>query len=176
MSNFVEACLPSPLRAKLPLYPTRIEDSQPSHHFLTEQNTHKHLILELTLSKMARYKLDIQKRQHRERSQPLNRARLGLLEKHKDYVKRAKDYHSKQDRIKKLREKASLKNPDEFYFEMINSRTEKGVHIKSRGNKALDNDLVVLLKTQDFNYVKTCRTIEERVRRLFFFFWNIHRK
>ncbi|EGF97666.1 uncharacterized protein MELLADRAFT_84556 [Melampsora larici-populina 98AG31] len=111
---------------------------------------------------MARYKLDIQKRQHRERAQPLQRERLGLLEKHKDYVKRARDYHSKQDRIKKLREKAALKNPDEFYFEMIKSSTEKGVHVRSRGNKALDNDLVVLLKTQDFNYVKTCRAIEEK--------------
>ncbi|KAG0143631.1 hypothetical protein CROQUDRAFT_660976 [Cronartium quercuum f. sp. fusiforme G11] len=111
---------------------------------------------------MARYKLDIQKKQHRERSQPLNRQRLGLLEKHKDYVKRARDYHSKQDRIKKLREKAALKNPDEFYFEMINSSTDKGVHVKSRGNKALETDLVTLLKTQDFNYVKTCRAIEEK--------------
>ncbi|KAH9808191.1 small-subunit processome [Melampsora americana] len=111
---------------------------------------------------MARYKLDVQKRQHRERAQPLQRARLGLLEKHQDYVKRARDYHSKQDRIKKLREKASMKNPDEFYFEMIKSSTEKGVHVRSRGNKALDNDLVTLLKTQDFNYVKTCRAIEEK--------------
>ncbi|MBW0524435.1 hypothetical protein O181_064150 [Austropuccinia psidii MF-1] len=110
---------------------------------------------------MARYKLNIQKRQHRERAQPLHRQRLGILEKHKDYIKRAKDYHSKQDRIHKLRQKASLKNPDEFYFEMINSRTENGVHIKNNGNHSLDTDLVKLLKTQDFNYIKTFKTIEE---------------
>lgn len=117
---------------------------------------------------MARYKLDIQKRQHRERSQPLHRQRLGLLEKHSDYVKRAKDYNSKKDRLQKLRLKASLKNHDEFYFKMINSQTVDGVHYHlNKANSPLDNDLVKLLKTQDFNYVKTCRAIEEnKIRRL----------
>ncbi|CAH7675478.1 Utp11 protein-domain-containing protein [Phakopsora pachyrhizi] len=119
----------------------------------------------INLNKMARYKLDVQKRQHRERSQPANRQRMGLLEKHKDYSLRARDYHSKQDRIKRLRQKASMKNPDEFYFEMINGRTDPstGIHLKSRGNRALENDLVKILKTQDFNYVKTCRAIEEKI-------------
>ena len=54
----------------------------------------------------------------------MGRQRLGLLEKHGDYVKRAKDYHSKEDRIKKLREKAALRNKDEFYFGMVKGRTE----------------------------------------------------
>ncbi|OAV99146.1 hypothetical protein PTTG_10353 [Puccinia triticina 1-1 BBBD Race 1] len=111
---------------------------------------------------MARFKLDVQKRQHRERSQPLARQRLGLLEKHADYVKRAKDYNSKKDRLQKLRLKASLKNQDEFYFKMINSKTVKGVHYNDKTNTPLDNSLVKLLKTQDFNYIKTCRAIEER--------------
>jgi len=104
---------------------------------------------------MARFKLDVQKKQHRERSQPLQRARLGLLEKHADYVKRAKDYNSKKDRLQKLRLKASLKNHDEFYFKMINSKTVKDVHYNfNKTNAPLDNQLVKLLKTQDFNYVK----------------------
>lgn len=60
---------------------------------------------------------------HSERAQPLKRQRLGLLEKHADYVKRARDFHSKEDRIKKLREKAAGRNKDEFYFGMIRSRT-----------------------------------------------------
>jgi len=112
---------------------------------------------------MARFKLDVQKKQHRERSQPLQRARLGLLEKHADYVKRAKDYNSKKDRLQKLRLKASLKNHDEFYFKMINSKTVKDVHYNfNKTNAPLDNQLVKLLKTQDFNYVKTCRAIEEK--------------
>ena len=72
---------------------------------------------------MVAGKLDLQKRQHRERAQPLKRQRLGLLEKHADYVKRARDFHSKEDRIQKLREKAAGRNKDEFYFGMIKSRT-----------------------------------------------------
>ncbi|KAG0139938.1 hypothetical protein CROQUDRAFT_54006, partial [Cronartium quercuum f. sp. fusiforme G11] len=109
------------------------------------------------------YNLNIQKKQHRERSQSLKQQRLGLLEKHKDYVKRERNYHSKQGQITKLHEKAVLKNPDELYFEMIKSSTDKGVHVKSRGNDALETDLVMLLKTQDFHYVKTCRTVEGQV-------------
>lgn len=38
-----------------------------------------------------------------ERPQPLKRTHLGLLEKHKDYALRAKDFHSKEDRIVKLK-------------------------------------------------------------------------
>lgn len=66
----------------------------------------------------------IQRRNHRERGQLAGRERLGLLEKKKDYLLRAKDYHSKQRRLKALREKALFRNPDEFYFKMINSRTK----------------------------------------------------
>ena len=69
----------------------------------------------------------IRRRNHKERSQPLNRQKLGFLEKHKDYVKRARDYHSKQDRLKKLREKAELRNKDEFYFGMVGKKTQVGV-------------------------------------------------
>ncbi|KAJ3079507.1 UTP11-like, U3 small nucleolar ribonucleoprotein [Quaeritorhiza haematococci] len=66
----------------------------------------------------------VKRREHKERSQLSSRARLGLLEKHKDYVLRARDYHRKQDRLKSLREKALFRNPDEFYFKMINTRTK----------------------------------------------------
>ncbi|WWC89114.1 uncharacterized protein L201_004032 [Kwoniella dendrophila CBS 6074] len=94
------------------------------------------------------------RRNHKERSQPTHRARMGLLEKHKDYVHRARDYKSKQDRIKKLREKAAFKNKDEFYFGMIKNQTKNGIAIADRGNKSLDTDLVKLLKTQDLGYLR----------------------
>lgn len=105
---------------------------------------------------------DAQKKQHKERAQPFNRQRLGLLEKKKDYVLRAKDYQSKQERLKTLRSKASLKNDDEFYFGMVNKRTKKGVAIKDRGNVALGQDVTKVLKTQDSGYIKTVAAIERK--------------
>ncbi|WOO80664.1 U3 small nucleolar RNA-associated protein 11 [Vanrija pseudolonga] len=94
------------------------------------------------------------RRNHKERAQPLHRRKLGLLEKHKDYVHRARDYKSKKDRIKKLREKAAFRNKDEFYWGMIKGKTDNGVAIANRGNEALSVDVVKLLKTQDVGYIK----------------------
>ncbi|BEJ13813.1 hypothetical protein CspHIS471_0309870 [Cutaneotrichosporon sp. HIS471] len=102
------------------------------------------------------------RRNHKERAQPLHRAKLGILEKHKDYVHRARDYNSKKMRIKKLREKAAFRNKDEFYFGMVKGRTERGVHIQDRGNEALSVDVVKLLKTQDMGYIKMQITQDEK--------------
>lgn len=103
------------------------------------------------------------RRNHKERSQLAHRAKLGFLEKHKDYVLRARDYHSKQDRLTRLRQKAADKNKDEFYFSMNRETTRGGVHIKDRGNVALPTDYVKLLKTQDENYVRTMRMANLKV-------------
>lgn len=106
----------------------------------------------------------IHRRNHKERSQLAHRQRLGILEKHKDYVKRARDYHSKQDRLNRLRQKAQDRNNDEFYFSMKKEQTRGGVHIKSRGTTSLPTDIVKLLKTQDENYVRTMRLAGLKVR------------
>ena len=73
---------------------------------------------------MSSLRNSLHRRNHKERSQLAHRSRLGILEKHKDYVLRARDYHSKQERITRLRRKAADKNKDEFYFGMVNQRTE----------------------------------------------------
>ncbi|PPQ67166.1 hypothetical protein CVT25_005767 [Psilocybe cyanescens] len=99
----------------------------------------------------------IHRRNHKERSQLSHRSKLGLLEKHADYVKRARDYHSKQDRLTRLKQKVAERNKDEFYFSMTKEKTQGGVHIKDRGNVALPTDIVKVLKTQDENYVRTMR-------------------
>ena len=114
---------------------------------------------------MAKLVHDIQKKQHRERSQLNDRKRLGLLEKHKDYQKRSQDYHKKQTTLKYLKAKAKQRNPDEYYHAMNKTRLgSDGLLIKSRysndQSSSLTNDQVKLLKTQDVNYIRTLRLNE----------------
>ncbi|CAE6453856.1 unnamed protein product [Rhizoctonia solani] len=100
----------------------------------------------------------LHRRAHKERSQLAHRSKLGILEKHKDYVLRARDYRSKRDRLRTLRLKAETKNKDEFYFGMNGKKTEKGVEYRSRGGEgALPEDMVKVLKTQDEGYLRTVR-------------------
>lgn len=91
----------------------------------------------------------IQSREHRERSQPAARQKLGLLEKKKDYALRARDFHKKERRLKALRQRAAQKNPDEFYFGMVNSK----VTSKKSTATQLPGDVLKLLKSQDLQYV-----------------------
>jgi len=97
----------------------------------------------------------VQRRNHKERAQPLERRKWGLLEKHKDYALRASDHREKRKRVKVLREKARDRNPDEFHFAMASSKTKDGIRLGDRGNKALSHDVVLLLKTQDAGYLRT---------------------
>ncbi len=66
----------------------------------------------------------VPRREHRERPQPEARQHLGLLEKHKDYVKRARAHHRKRDRIVALKRRAELRNKDEFYHGMASAKTK----------------------------------------------------
>jgi hypothetical protein len=68
----------------------------------------------------------VHRRNHKERAQPAARKRLGLLEKHKDYVLRARDYKSKKNRLRNLQEKIALRNKDEFYWGMVKGKTKVG--------------------------------------------------
>lgn len=110
---------------------------------------------------MAKLVHNVQKKQHRERSQTLDRAKYGLLEKKKDYRLRAADYHKKQAALRALRQKTAQYNPDEYYHAMTKKKTdEDGILITDRGNEALSNQQVKLYKSQDLNYVRTMRLNE----------------
>jgi len=117
---------------------------------------------------MAKLVHNVQKKQHRERSQPGDRKRYGLLEKKKDYQLRARDYHSKQATLKSLKQKALARNPDEYYHAMTSKKAdERGVLISERDSEVLSTDQVKLLKTQDSNYIKTLRSEElKKIERL----------
>ncbi|KAH7543443.1 probable U3 small nucleolar RNA-associated protein 11 [Ziziphus jujuba] len=95
----------------------------------------------------------VSRRAHKERAQPQERKKFGLLEKHKDYVERAKAFHKKEETIQRLKEKAAFRNPDEFYFKMIKTQTVGGVHkLESQANKYTPEELM-LMKTQDIGYI-----------------------
>ncbi|KAH0418533.1 U3 small nucleolar RNA-associated protein 11, partial [Aureobasidium melanogenum] len=111
----------------------------------------------------------VQRRNHKERAQPLERQKWGLLEKHKDYSLRAKDHNEKKRRLKVLREKAAQRNPDEFAFGMITRTTKKGVQQSTRGKEngsqaPMNMDTVKLLKTQDAGYLQTVLQQTRRAR------------
>ena len=67
----------------------------------------------------------IPRRTYRERGQLQRRKHLGILEKKKDYTRRARDFKQKDETIKKLSEKAMQRNPDEFYHKMKNMKKDE---------------------------------------------------
>lgn len=69
---------------------------------------------------------------------------MGLLEKHKDYVLRARDYNKKQKRLRALQLKAAFKNPDEFYFKMQTTKTKV---IKENSKLLLLKYIILLILT-----------------------------
>ena len=106
----------------------------------------------------------VKRKTHKERSQPSFRKRHGFLEKKQDYILRARDYSSKRQRIRALKQKASFRNPDEFYFGMINSRTKNGIHALDR--KQLSEDEIKLIRSQNAAYLLTLNSAEaESLRR-----------
>ena len=114
---------------------------------------------------------------HKERSQPQNRTRLGLLEKKKDYKLRSRDFHAKQDRLRSMREKVANRNPDEFYFGMHRSKVDGGAtsgrgtgrHVRTDEGRAIDAEKgglgpegVRIMKDQDLAYVRMRMSMDER--------------
>lgn len=139
----------------------------PSRAIASIKNPHLH---HFSTSAMAKLVHNVQKKQHKERSQTLNRQRFGFLEKKKDYRLRAADFHKKEAALKALRAKAAEYNPDEYYHAMKNKRTDDdGIIIHEAPNP--DDDLtplqLKLLKSQDVNYVKTMRLNEaQKIKKL----------
>jgi U3 small nucleolar RNA-associated protein 11 len=58
------------------------------------------------------------------------------MERHKDYVLRAKDFHKKENQVRKLRMAASMRNPDEYDRSMAHARVRDGVHVSAPVVKA----------------------------------------
>ncbi|KMZ66573.1 putative U3 small nucleolar RNA-associated protein [Zostera marina] len=129
----------------------------------------------------------VSRRAHKERSQPNARRKFGILEKHKDYVVRAKAYHKKDETLRVLKEKAASRNPDEFHTKMMkkvhkeraalrdpdefHSKMMKGVVDGVHRNEAQKNDYtpdeIMLINTQDISYVRyKIQTEKKEIERL----------
>ncbi|XP_073014918.1 probable U3 small nucleolar RNA-associated protein 11 [Primulina eburnea] len=104
----------------------------------------------------------IPRKAHKERAQPHLRRKFGLLEKHKDYVIHARAYHQKEQTLLKLKEKAALRNPDEFYFKMIKTKIVGGVHKPESQANNYTNEELMLMKTQDIGYILQKLQTEKR--------------
>lgn len=85
----------------------------------------------------------VQRRNHRERAQPQERSKWGLLEKRKDYKLRAADHKVKKRKIKALQQKASERNEDEFYFGMVNNQSQGGIKVAKRGAQNSGKDVCI---------------------------------
>lgn len=110
----------------------------------------------------------VKRKTHKERSQPNDRRKFGLLEKKNDYLQRARDFHKKENEIQNLRRKAEQRNPDEFYFAMERKQTKGGVVTGSisSANKYSQQELR-LLKRQDASYLALkAQTESKKVERL----------
>lgn len=95
-----------------------------------------------------------QGRTHRERAQPSSRAKLGLLEKHADYQERAKNSNLKKTRLKALKKQALVRNPDEFYFAMENTKFVDGSQRSTKPKNVLHDEVLKILKMQDVKYLE----------------------
>ena len=116
---------------------------------------------------MASLRNAMKRRTHKERHQPAKRQkRFGLLEKKKDYVVRARDYRRKQGRLRILKEKAETRNPDEFYFGMVNRRTRNGrVDGGTQGSidaARISSATMKLMRTQDASYIRMKAGVERK--------------
>ena len=100
------------------------------------------------------------RRPRKERLQPEERRHLGHLEKHRDYVSRAKIHHMKEDKVKKLERQVAERNPDEFFFEMIHSSVDvrTGKHMTSSDTKRSSSEQVALNK-DDILYLEYRRNM-----------------
>ena len=137
-------------------------------YYITRAHIHKVVEKQKKIVMSSSLRNAIKRTTHKERSQPAERTKLGLLEKHKDYVLRARDFHKKEDAIKVLKRKAAERNPDEFYFAMEKKKTRDGVHEErtTEQNKYTEDELK-LMKTQDLRYVSLkAQTELKRVKKM----------
>ncbi|KAG9334229.1 hypothetical protein JZ751_008477 [Albula glossodonta] len=86
------------------------------------------------------------------------------------------NYHKKQNTLTALRKKAAQKNPDEFYYKMVNTQLQvgvlepelclqecgDGVHMKKEEVEEVTEEQRKVMRTQDIKYVEMKRVAEAK--------------
>lgn len=104
----------------------------------------------------------INQKTHRERHQPDDRQKYGLLEKKKDYKVRARHHQERERVLKLLKKRAQNRNPDEFYFHMTKSVVVDGCHTEVREEDEHTDDQIKLMQTRDLKYINMRATMEKK--------------
>lgn len=73
-----------------------------------------------------------------------------------------RDYNAKKAQLQYLQRKALDKNPDEFYYHMVNSEVKDGVHFDKKKDAVLTAEQVKLMQTQDHRYISSRHVIETK--------------
>ena len=107
-------------------------------------------------------------KQYKERVQPVARRKLGMLEKHKDYVERARNMRQKKSQMKEVRRRIQNRNPDEFRFQMENARLDTATgkrrllasRLERERQEKFGKQEQQLLRTQDIAYLEMRRSVD----------------
>jgi len=118
------------------------------------------------MSSARAFKNYVKTRTYQERAQPAERKKLGFLEKHKDYKKRADATHKYEKARQRLERLAALKNPDEFHTGMTHTESKRGYTVDTRERKRTIDE--VHEKTRDdLEYLEHVRQKElKKIERL----------
>ncbi|KAI1731859.1 utp11 protein [Ditylenchus destructor] len=95
---------------------------------------------------------------------PGNQTIRGHIEKKKDWIRRARDFQEKNNKLKHLRQKAEERNPDEFHFHMVRSQVGlDGVHRELDSSEEEDTEIQKLMgDVRDLKYVNHKLALEQR--------------
>jgi U3 small nucleolar RNA-associated protein 11 len=86
-----------------------------------------------------------------------------MLEKKKDYKKRANAHHERREELTKLRTAAEERNVDEFDFGMIRSKVNENAVVVRESLEKFSKKELAIMASQDVGYVRM-RAAQERKR------------
>ena len=107
----------------------------------------------------------VKRSEYKERGQLQHRKHLGGLEKHKDYVKRAKVRQAKVARVRQLKRAVAMRNPDEFNMKMTDYVMDMATGKMKKKSKKQPKQIMseeILRETKDATYLDNRSRADER--------------